>query len=423
MALTQRGFFLVSLLLLTCASQAWAEFTLTKGIGLRQEYNDNVNLDAEDEEDDFITIVTPRLGLIWKVRAVDLSLALSLDVKEYWNNTEADTVDANASEASKFDSTFDLYQGIVFLRVTDIFQRVAIDEGGRGGEDNNITNQTNSNRLVINPYLLFSPASDLQIKTGYSYENVWYEEEEGDDAENHTYTLAVTKGLTERISATLNGSHREYRPKDTAEAVVLGDEGSYEYDEDTVRLDLNYAVTEKLRIGGGYGHSWLDYDVRDDSDSSIWNASANYELSSTLSTGVAYSLSYTVSVEDGPRESGRLTAYLDYHDRAQVRLSAFTTSEDYTEIDRNSDSRGGDLGGSFPFGERTGLTWGVRYTNYDETGIEAEDYDRYGARLGLYYDIRLGRLSLGYTCTRNDSDLNDEDYTNNIVYLAANLTF
>lgn len=417
------GLLLVVLFLLVCASQARAEFTLTKGVTLRQEYNDNVNLDADDEEDDFITIITPHIGLTWSVRDIDVSLNLSLDIKEYWNNTEDDTIDANADEASTLDSTFDLYQGIVFLRIADTFSRVTIDEGGKGGEGNNVTNQTNSNRLIVNPYLLYAPASTLRFKLGYSYENQWYQDDDGDDAEEHVYNLVITKDLTERVTATLSGSHRQYRPKDVAETVLLGEEGNYEYDEDTVRFGLTYLVTEKLSVAGGYGHSWLDYDVREDSDSDIWDASAVYEISSTLSTGIAYQLSYTVSVEDGPSESGRLTAYLAYADRNQVRLTLFSTSEDYVEIDRDNDSWGGDLGGTIPFGDRTGLTWGVRYTTYDETGIEAEEYDRYGARLALYYDISMGRLSTGWTGTRNQSDLDDEDYTNNIVYLQANLNF
>jgi hypothetical protein len=53
----------------------------------------------------------------------------------------------------------------------------------------------------------------------------------------------------------------------------------------------------------------------------------------------------------------------------------------------------------------------------------SEEYDRYGAHLAFYYDISMGRLSAGWNWTRNESDQDDEDYTNNIVYLQASLTF
>ncbi len=214
-----------------------------------------------------------------------------------------------------------------------------------------------------------------------------------------------------------------YRPKDPTETYTVDGEGTYEYDEDNVRIGLSYQVSERLQIEGGYGHSWLDYDVREDTDSSVWDAKADYEISSTVKTGIAYVKSYTVTVEDGPSDSDRITAHVAYDDRMNIRLSAFISKEEYVEIDRKNDSFGGDLGGTFPFTDKTGLDWGLRYANYDQSGFEAEEYDRYGARLALYYDISLGRLSLGYTYTRNESDLDDEDYTNNIVFLAANFTF
>ena len=223
---------------------------------------------------------------------------------------------------------------------------------------------------------------------------------------------------------------------------------------DSVRLGLDYQVSEKLHVSGGYGHSWLDYDVREDTESDIWDASADYEISSTVTTGIAYSFTYSVSVEDGPSERDNLSAYLAYDDRMQIRLSLFMASEDYVEIDRQNDSYGGDLSGTVPLTDRFGLNWGLSYANYDESSSElrleriniplppnsvipgdsitiivprvidtSEEYDRYGARLAIYHDISLGQLSVGYIYTRNESDLDDEDYTNNIVYLQASLTF
>ena len=45
-----------------------------------------------------------------------------------------------------------------------------------------------------------------------------------------------------------------------------------------------------------------------------------------------------------------------------------------------------------------------------------------GAGIGLA-DTRLGRLSAGYTFTRKNSDIDVNDYTNNIVFVNAALTF
>ncbi|MDT8445225.1 MAG: hypothetical protein RQ722_13095, partial [Desulfuromonadales bacterium] len=110
------------------------------------------------------------------------------------------------------------------------------------------------------------------------------------------------------------------------------------------------------------------------------------------------------------------------------------------------DSYGGELSGDLPFNDKVGVTGLLRYTNYDDSGIEtlptmividnsfvviipgqsgfeAEQYDRYSANFSLYYTTRLGRVSAGYIYNRNDSDLDDENYTNNIVYVSAALRF
>ncbi len=98
-------------------------------------------------------------------------------------------------------------------------------------------------------------------------------------------------------------------------------------------------------------------------------------------------------------------------------------SSDYVEIDRSDDSYGGELSGELPFNDKTGISGLVRYTNYDQSGLDAEQYDRYSTELALYYETRLGRISTGYIFNKNDSDLNSEDYTNNIVFANASLKF
>jgi len=411
---------LLLVLLLVGATQAWAEFRLIPGITLREEYDDNINLDAENEEDDFITTISPQLSLIWQTKYVDLDLNANVNFKYYLDSGDTET---DAGDASTLKAVFDLYRGVFFLSVTDTYARVTIDEGRRSSEDNSRVNQTDSNRLTINPYLQFVPLSDLQVRLGYSYENLWYEEEEGDDAESHAFSLILTKPLSERVTLALSGAHLEYRPKSVAEVFLPDEEGNFEYDQDTVRLGLSYQLSERLQIEGGYGHSWLDYDVREDSDSETWDVRADYVLSSSLKTGITYNLGYSVSVEDGPSEQRKLSAYLGYDDRIQVMLSAFRTEEKYVEIDREDDSFGGALDGSVPFTDKYGLTWGLHYTNYDESGLEAQHYDRYRTRLAFYYNLRMGQLSAGWTWTRNESDLDEEDYTNNILYLQASLTF
>jgi hypothetical protein len=93
------------------------------------------------------------------------------------------------------------------------------------------------------------------------------------------------------------------------------------------------------------------------------------------------------------------------------------------EINRKDDFYGGELSGELPFNNKVGVTGLLRYTNHDRSGVEADEFDRYSTQLATYYATRLGRLSTGYIYNRSDADSDSEDYTNNIVFVAASLKF
>jgi hypothetical protein len=54
---------------------------------------------------------------------------------------------------------------------------------------------------------------------------------------------------------------------------------------------------------------------------------------------------------------------------------------------------------------------------------EDEDQFRYGAGLAASYPFRFGTLSAGYRYRATDSDLDENDYKSNVVYVQAGLKF
>ena len=155
----------------------------------------------------------------------------------------------------------------------------------------------------------------------------------------------------------------------------------------------------------------------------IWSASVDYEITSNYTVGTQYTRSVDISVDDGLSKNDRYSAYLEYDDRFTLNFTLFGGSSDYVEIDQEDDTYGGSLSGELPFNDKVGVTGLLRYTNFDRTGLDEEEYDRYSTRFALYYETRLGRISTGYIFNKNDSDLDDEDYTNNIVFINASLQF
>lgn len=420
---------ILALVICSWSSMVYAEFTLTPGVNLRLEYDDNIYLESDNEQDDVITTVSPNLSMKWDSAYLDVSMYASVSMEKYLDHTEEDRIGADSTQTSSLNALARLYRELLFLRVSDTYSRVPIDEGGRGGEDNRTVNLTDSNNFQVNPYLQFQLMKDTQLQMGYTYTNQWYGNQSnyddggGDDYESHLYSARLTKELSARLSMNLSGSFEQYRPKDPDKVVIPGDGGAYEYDRKNVGVGLTYQATERLTLNGQYGHSWLDYDVRSDSDSDTWSASADYQITSAYSAGVSYTKDYTVSVEDGPSDSDRFTVYLQYDDRFMLRGSFFIAKSDYVEIDRSDDFYGAELSGELPFNDKTGVTGLLRYTNYDQSGLYEEQYDRYSTKLAVYYATRLGRISTGYIFNKNDSDLDSEDYTNNIVFVDAALKF
>ena len=158
---------LLTMVFSSLAFTSHASFTLIPGVDLYMEYNDNIYLSSEDEEDDVITTASPNISVEWETPRLDVSLFASVTMEKYLKNTDEDRLGAGEStQTATLSALARLYRDIFFLSITDRYQRVPIDEGGRGGEGNRTVNLTDSNTLNINPYLTFPIIKDTQLRLG-----------------------------------------------------------------------------------------------------------------------------------------------------------------------------------------------------------------------------------------------------------------
>lgn len=456
------GKFIIALIMgqLLLCSVAWSEFRVSPSFFIREEYNDNIDLE-HDAESDFVTLVGASYDILWLARQFDIKLSLGLEYEKYLQNSEKD--DLRPRQGTYLESTFNLYRDIVFLRISDTYERVVIDEGDEGGIGNNLTNLTDSNRLEINPYALIDISSTMQLRLDYQYENIWYDREEGDDAEYHRYSATLTKALTPHITSSFTGRFTQYRPKDPIDSLNYGtggtgndsnlglqlrpidgftqylsnyslfndDIGEEEYDRLDLNIGLQWQPVEQLVFSLNAGRSWLDYEFSNDYDSTLFGMRMDYQFSRTLNMVLAYEEDINVSVVDGAREQKKYSFTLGYEDRISAWFELFNRTEDYLEYRRQNDVFGGSLGADIPLSFKHGFTCLLSYTDYEEDNPSyeedypyldfSEQYQRYGLRLSLYRELRLGRFSVGYTYNRNVSDTISKDYTNNIVFAELSL--
>ncbi len=439
---------LVSILL---PSTAWAEFRVTPSLLVGEEYNDNIYLDSEDEESDFITTINPSLNFYWSTRLVDLNLDWGLRFRYYLKNSEENEDGLDQTQRARLNARFNLMRDVLFLEITDTYERVTIDESDEGAIGNDLVNLTDSNTLRVNPYLQLQPWRTVTTRLDYIYENVWYDDPEGTDSDTHTARLTISKELSARITVRLTGSHTLYRPDNREDDFNEFDDDTQEYDRNDATVGMTYRVTDRLTLDGHYGKAWIDYRQDDelafvpgggrdprnpdgtwerqgdtgDQELDLWGVNARYQLTEEVSFGGGYNVTTSHTVSEGMVETEGIDAFLQYSRRNRIALSAHATTSDYLTQPRKDDSWGMALDGDIPWTNRMGFDYQLAYTDFDnEDFFEGDEkYQRYGARLGIYRDMKLGRFRLGYTYNENVSDDGDNDYTNNIVYAEMRFTF
>jgi hypothetical protein len=95
---------------------ALGPFRLLPSLGLSLEYDDNIELTADNEIDDFIWHITPGIMVELPSRRYAVRLGYQADILRYMENTELDTVHHQALADARVDFAFG-----VGLRLTDRF--------------------------------------------------------------------------------------------------------------------------------------------------------------------------------------------------------------------------------------------------------------------------------------------------------------
>lgn len=469
-------------MLVTCsvATAVHAELKLTPSLIVREEYNDNIDLTNDNRRDDFITTVAPSLNALIDTNLLKLSLDYGLYFKLFAKHSDENETSLAKTQRVRFDTTYNPIRDILFLKVSDVYARLPIDERRQVAAGNDFVNTTDSNILTVNPYIVFPLTSSISLTAGYTYKNTWYDDPEGETAQDHTATGRLTKTFGERLSLYGEYAYRAHRPKDevndvnTLARTFLGillpqnipiysypldvistqENGWDGYDTHSGTLGASFQVTPKLTLNGSIGKVYYRYKTGtttniiqyydgagtleneevvivktkpDDADSLIWNVMANYTLSERFSLGAYYSQDFYDSVNNGAVKRETTGGSIKYSHAIEATLAGFYTNSNYETEDRKDKSAGGTLSAKVPLGASLAANVGGSYTHYkfspDEIITITEKVNRYTAQASLDYTLRILTMGLGYTWNYNDSNVDVNDYRNNIVWLQARLTY
>ena len=156
------------------AQSEGAEFTIRPSITVSEEYDDNIFLTRDDRVADYITRILPSVNIHYKTPRWEWTLD---DTFSWWYYAERGNSENfnNGSLTSKLV----VIENFLYLDVNDIYSSVVLNPRKPSTETNLATNRSDSNNLVLSPYIKYQLTPASVLTTGYRYTNIWYKDEAG----------------------------------------------------------------------------------------------------------------------------------------------------------------------------------------------------------------------------------------------------
>ena len=407
-----RSFFL--LFLLASVQNSYAAFEFHPRFGLSEEYNDNLYLSENNEQEDWITIISPGFQLTYDNRSVDANIDYSLQYKFYKSNSDENQDKFKDIQRANASALF--FDGKPFtLRLSEVISRDQLDDSERYAEYNDVINRSTVYRTSVNPEYRQSLGRTISLVLGYTYNRVDWVDAAGDDTQEHIGRVSLEKELSS--ATTIFGSYA-YR-------VLNSDVDDDEFDRNDYSVGINQQLGKRTSFSGEVGFSDVEYDSGYTTDSTTWNLAASYQLSAGLALGLSVSQDFTVSATDGLNKKKEAAFTLDYlKGNVSSNTELYWSKSDYVRLDRQDIAYGVRAGLNNKFSNYfTGHIYGeLEFAEYQETDLD-EDVYRYSLGTSLDYEYRRFLISCGYQYRVNNSDVDTNDYTNNVVTLSGTVRF
>jgi len=276
--------WIFAVILAATTEHAFAQFSITPSISLREEYNDNVWLTKDDKEDDFVTTVTPSVGLKYIPNSkLDLSLDYRLYLRWYSNHKDFNETDIRDTQYVDFKGRSKPFK-YFFVNVDDTYRKIQVDVRRPTAIDNVRINMTDYNLFKVSPYIEYPISSTLSGRLGYYYINVWYDARGGNDSESHSVFVSLNKRLSLKTSVLIDYAYLQYLPTVT-----------HKYDSHRGSVYLSHQLNQDLSIWGLVGQDYLDFKDTSDDKLTYWGAGSDYKLNTFGGTTIraSYNKSYT----------------------------------------------------------------------------------------------------------------------------------
>ena len=453
-----------------------ANWTRSIGVTAGQTYTDNTELTDNDEDSEWTTTVSPGVSVRGEGARLTLDFNYGLRVNYH---TGADR-SSSANHRLQTAANTELADKWLFLDGRATYTQTLIEEFGRSGGDtssnsgnrentfawevsphtrhrfggyakgatrlryNEVRNSTSSDsRGVVANAVLESGRyfPDFPWSLAYSYEKDFAWGSAGQSTRRHIVDASVSHSFS-RIWRVRGGGGREWNDFETDRS-----------DDDGMRWDASVTWTPSertfLRVGYTdrfYGsHPTLDFSHR--SRRSVWTANYYKSLSNSRRQRLANSVYRTEDafgdrildpVTGDPQEvnsglgdsTGEIfvdqvfeTAYTFRGKRTTLSLKIRRSEKRYAESSRDVTTTSTRLNLSRSLFGGTSATTTLRWERVSDDdnpdALDNREHDTWTAGLGLTHSLaRRTRVSFDYRFRHRDSDVRDDDYTENRVSLS-----
>lgn len=379
-----------------------------------EEYNDNIYLSENDQQDDWITTIEPGIDVRIDSRWIDLSLDYSFRYDYYLKNDDLTDFDFAGGQRANLGTTF--FEGRPFtLSVLAIISRETLDEREASSVTNELINKSTVYDYTVNPQYRFRLGGQSSLVFGYIYERTDHEDSRGDDSQGHSGRVSLIRELSTNTQISANYTYKMN---------ISDDEEDYNEQSYTLGLNQQLGPRTEISLEGGFSTiAYVDIDD-DDGESLTWSTDISYRLSAPITLSLMFSQDFDNSATDGLTKSRDASFRINYSkDSFGAGLEAYLDQTDYLRSAREDESYGGRFNLSFPLYSNLSTDLDAEYEVSDFIGAIDKNVDQYSVGASLHYNIRRFLTSLSYEHRVYDSDINTQDYTENTVTLSASVRF
>lgn len=193
--------------LLHSAPAEGARLELIPSLAVREEFSDNLFFDADDEETDWLTTVTPALQLKQQDERRLLQATARLDALRYVANDDLDAIDQHYLASIN-------YRWTPRLAVSGQAQYTRDSRPDRDLEETGLVlSNERRDQETFGGSAEYAVSERSRLSLGYNFSRLDYQEDESADSDSHYAILGWHTEITERLKSitNFNYSHSEFK--------------------------------------------------------------------------------------------------------------------------------------------------------------------------------------------------------------------